>query len=412
MISSSPVAPVANAASEGQLVWVDQGDGCWWPGFIDADSVQPESGEISVGYFPITLSDDTSHFNSEVVARERIAHPFEALFARYSRGPETGSVKSTFSDAVQQAAEEALITLGGDVELAAQIGRLRNTAARAERFCEIFDQMAAEALRTVPEPELEDETEDYTAGEYDSDETDDDEDVHDKPRSKVSVEVETIPETEDFADAKCLHKAVLSALRCSKFRSTTVGQVPLQRGRAWARRTISMGVVRRRRSGMGCATATLSKPRLSKLVVTLARQLGIAEYSSVYITNNVMADMHCDVNNAGSSWIIALGDFSGGDIYAKQWGERHWKCHDIQCCDDLRVALRFDGNSPHATCPFDGERFVIIYYTHRQCHLLPVSEQATLTRMGFLLPATSSPIALARKKHTLASLHSHECRKS
>ncbi len=426
---------------QGTLVWVSQENGCCWPAFIDANlpAAQGDDDTVAVGFFPITFEGDAHHFMATNVARSRLEYPFDALFSRYAHAPETSGVNlGAFADAVCQAAEEAVLQSGGDASVVADLSKVRHHSQRVQRFVEIFEQMAESATRghlsQQPREELDtgdahvierdDNGEDEKEDEYDSEEEDDEEGDRGE-----SVDPEpTIHENPASLTLSQLHDAVLHALRASSFRKTSGGSA-VERGRAWARETISLGIVRRRGgAGISVATATRRKPRLTSLLVALARALGVPEASSIYVSKNVRAQMHVDRNNVGPSTIVALGSFAdggregvGGGLYARASGEHAWRCHDVRLSRLLRAAadaslapkpLRFDGNAPHATCPFEGERFAVIFYVHRQHARLAAAERAFLAERGFPLPANRGGEAMVarRPRYGFAELHDHERR--
>ena len=63
--------------------------------------------------------------------------------------------------------------------------------------------------------------------------------------------------------------------------------------------------------------------------------------------------MHCDRSNDGPSAIVALGDFSGGQLWTADRGV-------LPCRREVRL---FNGNQPHCTLPFKGERYSLIYFS-------------------------------------------------
>ena len=71
------------------------------------------------------------------------------------------------------------------------------------------------------------------------------------------------------------------------------------------------------------------------------------------LNKNLKSKPHVDKNNVGDSYIIALGDFTGGELSIE--GQSHnirnrWK--------------RFDGRKAHWVEPFLGERYSIVFFTH------------------------------------------------
>ena len=77
------------------------------------------------------------------------------------------------------------------------------------------------------------------------------------------------------------------------------------------------------------------------------------KYTTIQVNMNVLSPPHVDKNNVGPSYIIALGDFKGGDLVIE--GEstsilNNWK--------------RFDGTNGHWVTPFSGTRYSLVYFTH------------------------------------------------
>jgi hypothetical protein len=77
------------------------------------------------------------------------------------------------------------------------------------------------------------------------------------------------------------------------------------------------------------------------------------QYTTIQVNKNVNSLPHVDKNNVGNSYIIALGDFTGGDIVVEGV--------PYQIKDTF---LRFDGTTGHWTTPFEGERYSLVFFTH------------------------------------------------
>lgn len=98
---------------------------------------------------------------------------------------------------------------------------------------------------------------------------------------------------------------------------------------------------------------SIHKELLMQLVEFINKKRPKFEYTTIQINKNVQCSPHIDVNNVGSSYIIALGDFIGGDLMVE--GVRH----------NIRNKLfKFNGTKGHWTEPFKGERYSIIFFTH------------------------------------------------
>jgi hypothetical protein len=77
------------------------------------------------------------------------------------------------------------------------------------------------------------------------------------------------------------------------------------------------------------------------------------KYTTIQLNKNVLSPPHIDKNNVGPSYIIGLGDYTGGNlaIEGKKFNIKNkWKY--------------FDGNKGHWTEPFKGLRYSIVFFTH------------------------------------------------
>ena len=53
--------------------------------------------------------------------------------------------------------------------------------------------------------------------------------------------------------------------------------------------------------------------------------------------------------------------------------------------------VRFDGNLPHMTMPFDGVRYSLVYFTRTDWHQSGDSQKVELRELGFHLPHVADP---------------------
>lgn len=82
------------------------------------------------------------------------------------------------------------------------------------------------------------------------------------------------------------------------------------------------------------------------------------KYSTIQLNKNFQCLPHVDKYNKGPSYIIALGDFTGGELVIE--GESYnirnrWK--------------KFDGRKLHAVSPFRGERYSLVFFTHTRSEM-------------------------------------------
>ena len=75
-------------------------------------------------------------------------------------------------------------------------------------------------------------------------------------------------------------------------------------------------------------------------------------WTTVQLNYNTECDCHVDANNMGSSKIIGLGNYSGGELWVAGQGQ----------VDINGRFYTFDGRKAHATMPFRGTRFTLVYY--------------------------------------------------
>ena len=76
-------------------------------------------------------------------------------------------------------------------------------------------------------------------------------------------------------------------------------------------------------------------------------------YTTIQVNKNVMCNPHVDKNNVGPSYVIAFGDFTGGDLVIEG---------DSYCIKNK--FKKFDGRKGHWITPFKGTRYSIVYFTH------------------------------------------------
>ena len=83
------------------------------------------------------------------------------------------------------------------------------------------------------------------------------------------------------------------------------------------------------------------------------------KFTSIQFNKNQKTKKHKDGNNVGKSYIIGLGDYTGGDVrlYTKD-GDKF---------KDINIKNRwatFNGSElEHETTPFKGERYTLVFYS-------------------------------------------------
>ena len=141
------------------------------------------------------------------------------------------------------------------------------------------------------------------------------------------------------------------------------------------------------------------------------------------VNKNYLSAMHVDKGNVGRSYIVGVGDFSGGDLWVHRQKYQLKSCAQSYTPTELAGLLRpssngyvrgwdfpweeriagesealqvkdkwhaFDGNMPHCTLPYQGTRYTLIYFTQRSHHQIDKKSREFLTRkIGFPFPPMS-----------------------
>lgn len=162
---------------------------------------------------------------------------------------------------------------------------------------------------------------------------------------------------------------LLESLREFKFKKSNKRPSLLQPGETHFE-YVTLGLINNRKSVMqkyNLPKKDLSKktkiPRYHRLY-TEAKELMHThdpdfKFTSIVINKNHMAHLHKDKNNIGESYIIALGDYTGGELRVWNKEKTTFTDHNIK-----NKWLRFNGAEHfHETLPFEGERYSIVYYT-------------------------------------------------
>ncbi|KAH8051782.1 acetylcholine-gated cation-selective channel [Aureococcus anophagefferens] len=152
-------------------------------------------------------------------------------------------------------------------------------------------------------------------------------------------------------------------------------------------RSIPIGAIGRGAGGTGVRVSeeTRDRPRLARLLAAYGRAV-LPEsflFTSIQVNANYRSAMHCDGGNVGASAICAFGDFTGGNLWTHDRGL-------LRVDGASRGAPRyFNGNMPHMTMPFDGERYSLIYFccgnwgSSYERHKFPTPKKAFEYEYGF-----------------------------
>jgi len=143
-------------------------------------------------------------------------------------------------------------------------------------------------------------------------------------------------------------------------------------------RSMPLGLVLSWRLGVGVSRFTGVQEELTRLLCVSVRSAQPNfPFTSLQVNKNHMFALHVDNRNVGPSLILGLGDYLGGQLYVHGRGRL-----DVQ-----RRWLEFDGNVPHLTCGFSGERFSVVAFVHECFRKVSPADEARLRGLGFCWPA-------------------------
>ena len=84
------------------------------------------------------------------------------------------------------------------------------------------------------------------------------------------------------------------------------------------------------------------------------------KFSSIQFNKNHRSSKHTDSKNTGISYIIGLGDYTGGELIVYDKDGKNPVKKDIR-----NKFYKFDGSKfPHETAPFKGERYSLVFYSN------------------------------------------------
>jgi len=116
-------------------------------------------------------------------------------------------------------------------------------------------------------------------------------------------------------------------------------------------------------------------------------------FTSIQI-NRDGCPLHVDRNNCGPSMMCSLGNHTGGELW-------QWPGDILDVHNNFQLS---DGLLPHATLPFEGERYSIVYFCIKELRAPPCAEDARLLNdLGFW-PMEARPAKAGRARLDLLKL--------
>lgn len=154
---------------------------------------------------------------------------------------------------------------------------------------------------------------------------------------------------------------------------------PPTRFKGQEQRGCCVGALGARWRGIIPGKSSIVFPEFTKVLVAFAKKHGPPgfKFTSIQINKNYASGLHVDKNNMGDSQIVGLGDYTEGGLWV----------HDQGALDVKKKFVAFDGNVPHATLDFEGERFSLIYFVQAQFRQMrDEHKEYLINNLGFPFP--------------------------
>lgn len=130
-------------------------------------------------------------------------------------------------------------------------------------------------------------------------------------------------------------------------------------------RSQAFGIVNKRSMPPDYSRQNWLRPKLYKLLLDFGQKYVDISYNSITVNQNYAADKHYDKNNIGNSYLVAFGDYHGGELEIHEG--------DLSGVHDIAYKpIRGDFSKMlHSVREFDGERFSLVYYTFARNGVIP-----------------------------------------
>lgn len=129
------------------------------------------------------------------------------------------------------------------------------------------------------------------------------------------------------------------------------------RNKAGEGRSQTWGLVGRRCLPADYSRMCWTRPLLYHLLLEFGKKYVPFNFTSITVNQNYKASPHRDKNNKGNSFLVAWGDYTGGDLKIHE-GDLMGS-HNIQ----YKPIIADFSKILHEVLDFQGERFSLVYYT-------------------------------------------------
>lgn len=130
------------------------------------------------------------------------------------------------------------------------------------------------------------------------------------------------------------------------------------RNKAGSGRSQCFGIVNKRSVPDDYSRQNWLRPYLYKLLLDYGNKWVDISFNSITVNMNYQAAPHKDKTNCGESYLVAFGDYTGGELEileGEKKGIYNINCNPIKA--DFSKVL-------HQVLPFTGTRISLVYYTH------------------------------------------------
>ena len=123
-------------------------------------------------------------------------------------------------------------------------------------------------------------------------------------------------------------------------------------------RSQAFGLVNRRSLPPDYSRNNWTRPYLYKLLLDFAEKYVSIPFTSITVNQNYRADKHKDRGNIGESFLVAFGDYSGGELVLYNESDSK-ELFDIK----YKPIIRDFSKIFHSVEPFSGNRYSLVFYT-------------------------------------------------
>lgn len=135
--------------------------------------------------------------------------------------------------------------------------------------------------------------------------------------------------------------------------------------KAGSGRSQAFGVVNKRSLPPDYSRQNWLRPLLYKHLIDFGNKYVDISWNSITVNMNYKADKHYDKNNLGDSFLVAFGDYHGGELLIHE-GDLSGS-HDI-CYKPMKGDF---SKMLHSVNEWDGERFSLVYYMFCKSGVVP-----------------------------------------